>query len=248
MTKDEFLPTISQNAQDIVNQNLQKFSKLSFEVFYSDESKVVSDNSSHYIIYVKNDFPDDTEYRFLHEFFHCIQYEEGFPSIVKYDEKYKELATYLSSIILDLDVRDRLEANGYFQDIKYMKKLIKMYIKILKSLYQFHNKHELTSIEDMIELAGLIITSDIAKVDNTELISIVKRVRPETITYYQIFDECIDKYSYNDAKDVEKIFEILEVVRYHFLLIPNWYSGSGKTNGFEILFDFLFHPLCNRFS
>ena len=84
-----------------------------------------------------------------------------------------------------------------------------MYIKILKSLYQFHDKHELTSIEDMIELAGLIITSDIAKVDNTELIYIVKRVRPEAITYYKIFAECIDKYSYNDAKDVEKIFEIL---------------------------------------
>lgn len=209
MTKDEFLPTLSQKAQDIVNQNLQKFSKLSFEVFYSNESKVVSDNSSHYIIYVKNDIPNDTEYRFLHEFFHCIQYEDGFPSIVKCDEKYEELATYLSSIILDLDVRERLENNGYFQDLKYMKELIKIYIKMLQMLQQVHDKHELTSVDEMIQLGGLIITSDIAKVDNKKLVSLVKRVRPKAIAYYKVFSECIEKYSYNDAKDIEKIFEIL---------------------------------------
>lgn len=209
MTKEEFLPILSQKAQDIVNQNLQKFNKLSFEVFYSDESKVVSDNTSHYIIYVKNNIPNDTEYRFLHEFFHCIQYEEGFPSIVKCDEEYEEFATYLTSIILDLDVRERLENNGYFQDLKYIKELIKAYIKMLKLLQQFHDKHELTSIDDMITLGGLIITSDIAKVDNKKLVSLVKRVRPRAISYYKVFCECIEKYSYNDAKDVEKILEVL---------------------------------------
>lgn len=209
MTQNEFISTLSLKAQDIVNQNLQKFSKLSFEVFYSDVSKVVSDNSSHYIIYVKNDIPDDTEYRFLHEFFHCIQDEEGFPSIVKCDEKYEELATYLSSIILDLDVRERLEYNGYSQDLKYIKELITTYIKMLKMLQQIHDKHELTSVDEMIELGGLIITSDIAKVDNKKLVSLVKRARPKAIAYYKVFSECIEKYSYNDAKDVEQIFEIL---------------------------------------
>lgn len=191
MTKEEFLPILTQKAQDIVNQNLQKFSKLSFEVFYSDESKVVSDNSSHYIIYVKNDNPGDTEYRFLHEFFHCIQDEEGFPFIIKCDEKYEELATYLSSIILDLNVRERLEDNGYFQDLKYIKELINMYIKMLKLLQQIHDKHELTSVDEMIELGGLIITSDIAKIDNKKLVSLIKRVRPKVIAYYKVFSECI---------------------------------------------------------
>lgn len=209
MTKDEFLLTLSLKAQDVVNQNLQKFSKLSFEVFYSDESKVISDDSSHYIIYVKNDIPDDTEYRFLHEFFHCVQKEEDFPSIIADNEEYKELASYLSSIILDFDVRERLERNGYFQDLKYIKKLINMYIKMLQMLQQIHDKHELTNVDEMIELGGLIVTSDIAKVDNKKLVSLVKRVRPKAIAYYKVFSECIDKYSYNNAKDVNKIFEIL---------------------------------------
>lgn len=209
MTKEEFLPTLSQKAQDTVNQNLQKFSKLSFEVFYSDESKVVSDNTSHYVIYVKNDISDDIEYRFLHEFFHCVQDEESFPSIVKCDEEYEELATYLSSIILDLDVRERLEDNGYFQDLKYIKKLIKMYIKMLKLLKQYNDKQELTDINEMINLAGLIITSDIANINNKELVALTKMVRPKAISYYKVFCECIEKYSYNDAQDVEKIFKIL---------------------------------------
>lgn len=210
MTKDEFLPTLSQKAQNIVNYNLKLFkNNRSFTVFYSDESRVISQNGQDFIIYVKNDIPNDVEYRFLHEFFHCVQDEEGFPSIVKCDEKYKELATYLSSIILDLDVRERLENNGYFQDLKYMKELIKTYIKMLKMLQQIHDKHELTSVDEMIQLGGLIITSDIAKVDNKRLISLVKRVRPKAIAYYKAFSECIGKYSYNEAKDVEKIFEIL---------------------------------------
>ncbi len=210
MTKDEFLPTISQKAQDIVIYNLKPFkNNPSFTVFYSDDSRIVSKGNHDYIIYVKNDDSDDTEYRFLHEFFHLVQEEEGFPHITARGEEYKELAAFLSSIVLDLDVRGRLESNGYFQDLKYMKKLIKAYIKMLKLLKQHNDKHELTSVPEMIDLAGLIITSDMANVNNKELILLIKAVRPKTISYYKVFCECIEKYSYNDANDVEKIFQHL---------------------------------------
>lgn len=211
MTKDEFLPTLSQQAQDIVNYNLKSFkNNRSFTVFYSsDESKVVSRDGQDYIIYVKDDVPDDIEYRFLHEFFHCVQDEEGFPSIIACSDEYEEFATEFSSIILDLDVRERLENNGYFQDLKYIRELVKAYIKMLKLLRQYNDKSELNRPGEMIDLAGLIITSKLANIDNKKLVSLVKKVRPKAMWYYNIFSECIEKYSYNDANDVEKIFEFL---------------------------------------
>ena len=134
MTNQEFLQTLSKKAQDIVSQNIQKYNNLTFEVFYSNVSKVISNNTSNYIIYIKNNIPEDTEYRFLHEFFHCIQYEEGFPSIIPQSEEYKDLASGLSSIILDLDIRERLENNGYFQDLKYIKEFINIEIKMLNMI------------------------------------------------------------------------------------------------------------------
>lgn len=50
----------------------------------------------------------------------------------------------------------------------------------------------------MIDLAGLIITSNIANIDNKRLVSLVKRVRPKAMWYYKTFSECIEKYSYNE--------------------------------------------------
>lgn len=137
MTKDEFISSLSEKAQNIVEQNLHKFSELNFDVFYSNYSKMVSDSSSHYIIYVADNVKEDIEYRFLHEFFHCVQEEEGFPNIISKDEKYKELTSHLSSIILDLDVRERLEKNGYYQDLKYIKETTKAQIYHLKQLRQY---------------------------------------------------------------------------------------------------------------
>lgn len=209
MTKDEFIPSLSAKAQNIVEQNLHKFSELNFDVFYSNYSKIVSDGSSHYIIYVSDKVKEDIEYRFLHEFFHCVQGEEGFPTIISQNKEHKELAIYLSSIILDLDVRERLEKNGYYQDLKYIKETTKAQIYHLKQLRQYPILREQIDINEIISTSGLLITNDVANVDNTELIKFLKMTMPQVIKYYKIFCDCINKYSYSNPEDVRKIFETL---------------------------------------
>lgn len=209
MTKDEFIPTLSLKAQNIVQENLKLFHNKSFEVFYSDTSKMVAKDNSDYAIYVKNDNVEDIEYRFLHEFFHCVQYETGFPQLTDIHPDYDIISTSISSLILDLDVRERLENNGYYQDLKYIKESVKMQTKILKMIKQFKDKEDMTSLDDIIGIAGIMLTSDIANVKNNELFSYAKITRPKAVKYYGIFKNSIELYSYNDASGVNDIFTYL---------------------------------------
>lgn len=211
MTKEDFLPTLSEKAQNIVNDNMKFWSNnRTFSVFYSNNcSKAVSKNNCDYVIYVKNDISKEIECRFLHEFFHCVQFEEGFPSLVGNDDKYKELATFLSSIILDLNVMKQLEDNGYFQHIKYIEKSIDSSIKFLELLEKYNLKEEITNTIDIINMAGLIITSELTNINNKKFVMLIKKLRPKVFEYYTVFFESLKMYSYNTAEDVKEIFEYL---------------------------------------
>ena len=194
MTKEEFLPRLSIKGQNIVEENLKLYARMKFQVFYSDVSYMESHSNSEYTIYVKKDVEEDIEYRFLHEFFHCVQYETGFPQLTAIDDKYKELATSISSLILDLNIRERLENNGYYQDIKYIKRSVKEVTKLLKMIQQFRDKTEMSSFEDFIDLAGIMLTSDFANVKNNELRVIIRKTRPVALRYYETFNTCIKLY------------------------------------------------------
>lgn len=209
MTKDEFIVTLSSKAQSIVEEHLKLFHSKSFQVFYSDVSKVVIKDNSDYFIYVKNDKPEDIEYRFLHEFFHCVQYETGFPQLTNIDSEYEVISTSISSLILDLDIRERLENNGYYQDLKYIKESVKMQTRLLKMIKQIKDKEEMTSLDDIIGMAGIMLTSDIANVKNNELYSYIKITRPNAIKYYKILKDSVKLYSYNTALGVNDIFTYL---------------------------------------
>ena len=209
MTKEEFLPRLSIKGQNIVEENLKLYARMKFQVFYSDVSYMESHSNSEYTIYVKKDVEEDIEYRFLHEFFHCVQYETGFPQLTAIDDKYKELATSISSLILDLNIRERLENNGYYQDIKYIKRSVKEVTKLLKMIQQFRDKTEMSSFEDFIDLAGIMLTSDFANVKNNELRVIIRKTRPVALRYYETFNTCIKLYSYSNVDGVNKIFQYL---------------------------------------
>lgn len=209
MTKEQFLQTLSLKAQNIVKDNLKKFPNVTFKVYYADVSKMISEGNSNYIIYVKNDVLEDIEYRFLHEFFHCIQHEEGFPNLETISYKYKELSNSIMSLILDLDIRERLEDNGYFQDLKYIKKSISISIQLLKSIQRINNKEKLTSIDDFITYAGFLLTSDIAKINNKELFVLLSKQRPMVIRYYVVFTDSVKLYSYKNADGVSNIFSYI---------------------------------------
>lgn len=145
----------------------------------------------------------------MHEFFHCIQDKEGFPSLIPINNEYRDLAAELSSIILDLNIYKRLEEYQYYQTTKYAKEMVRKNIQVLEIINKYHDKKEFNSQEDFINLAGTIITSDILKVDNSKMVNLIKQTRYKAINYYKIFKDILDKYDYNVPDDVFLIFKIL---------------------------------------
>lgn len=207
MTKEEFLPTLSPKAQNIVQENLKLFhNNKTFQVFHSNESKVLIQSNSDYMIYIKNNSSEDT---FLHEFFHCVQHETGFPSLIYTVQQYEDLSTSVNSLILDLDIMERLENYGYTKHLKSIKKAVKMSTKLLRFIQQFNDKEELTNLYDIIGLAGFMLNSDIKNIKNSELSVLIKNTRPEALKYYSVFSECIKLYPYNTPDGVNNIFHYL---------------------------------------
>lgn len=209
MTKDEFFPTLSIKAQNIVQENLKLFHNKSFQVFYSHESRTEIRDNADYYIYIKNDKAEDLEYKFLHEFFHCVQYETGFPLIVYTNFDYRIIATSITSLILDLDIRERLRKNGYYQDIKYIKEAVKLQTNILKMIERCKDEEEMTSLDDIVGIAGIMLTSHTADVKNDKLFLHAKSTRPLTVKYYEKFKSSIELFSYNSAVGVYNIFTYL---------------------------------------
>lgn len=206
MTKEIFLPTLSPKAQSIVKEHFELFHNKTFQVFRSDSSRVEIQDNTDYKIYIKNNTSEDI---FLHEFFHCVQHETGFSQLTSTNPQYKELSESISSLILDLDVMERLENNGYNKHLKLIKKAVKMSTKLLRFIQQFNDKEELTDLYDIIGLAGVMLNSDIKNIKNKELYVLIKNTRPETLKYYSVFSECIKLYPYNTPDGVNHIFHDL---------------------------------------
>ena len=207
---EKFVSSLSVKAQNIVKKYMEQYEDLSFEVLYTDETKMISENGT-YIICLDKKNTLDIEYRFMHEFFHCIQDKEGFPSLIPINNEYRDLAAELSSIILDLNIYKRLEEYEYYQTTKYEKELVRGDIQLLEIINKYHDKKELNSQEDFINLAGTIVTSDILKVDNSKMVNLIKQTRYKAINYYKTFKNILDKYDYNVPDDVFMIFKMLIV-------------------------------------
>lgn len=209
MTQLEFLKELSIKAQEIVIHYLRMYPNISLEVKSGNVNKIRKGKSSHYAITLKTESKQIMEYEFLHEFFHAVQFEEGFPSVVAKQEEYVELATFLSSYILDLDIRARLEEYGYYQDLSNISKLVQSYIVYLNKIKQINNKVELMDMENQLSIAAILITSDIACIDNTELKNAVEFVRPQVMNYYKIFRESLCRFSYRNKEGAKKIYQYL---------------------------------------
>ena len=116
MTNQEFINNLSPKAKEIISSYKPKdLSKYNIKVCLNDEhTRVNVSNPDAYIFEIKRQTSFyDMEYALLHEFYHCVQKDSGFPSTSQVDIKYQNISSYLSSIVLDCDVYDRLLKNGY---------------------------------------------------------------------------------------------------------------------------------------
>ena len=63
---EKFVSSLSVKAQNIVKKYMEQYEDLSFEVLYTDETKMISENGT-YIICLDKKNTLDIEYRFMHE-------------------------------------------------------------------------------------------------------------------------------------------------------------------------------------
>lgn len=134
MTSQEFIDNLSSKAKEIIsNYECSSLNKRKIIIYLTDDfTRVDTSNPDAYIIYVKkHDSFNDMEYEFLHEFYHCVQKDEGFPNVSQTNIKYHRMASEISSAVLDYDVYDRLLTQGYYENQNKIKNIFLETKKIL---------------------------------------------------------------------------------------------------------------------
>lgn len=119
MTTNEFIDSLSPKAYKILNNlvNNENNTKQIKITFTDSIPRAHFINSDTYIIELNNNTPlPDMEYQLLHELFHIIQEIERFPNVKQTQPIYQTLSSYVSSIVLDCDVYERLLKIGYVEN------------------------------------------------------------------------------------------------------------------------------------
>lgn len=213
MNMNKFLELMSDKGISIIIDYVLLFSKKSsFTVTPSNESYVEFNDPENYCIYINTtELTKECEYVFLHEFFHCIQYEEGFPGIKPTSNEYKEFATEFGSSILDFNVRSRLESYGYFNHVEQLNHGYQILIDIYNSLFKLKEDEDISYFEN-IQRATLLVTLYQGKIHNNDiskLLRLIRTVNPQTYEIYKLINKCFRMYNYDSKSGVYKIFKKL---------------------------------------
>ncbi len=134
MTVNEFINALSPKAKQIIyNYEYINNNRNTIIINFTDSrSQVNLSHQDRYIIEIKrNPILYNMEYDLLHEFYHCVQIDQGFPSVDHTLSKYQKLATIISSAVLDLDVNERLVKVGYPLNYFYLKRSLDEIRKII---------------------------------------------------------------------------------------------------------------------
>ena len=230
MNNQEFIDKLSSKVKQIVlNYEYKNPTKNRIIVQITDErTRVDLSYDNKYIIEIKySPIFNDMEYGFLHEFFHCVQYDEGFPYVVPITFQYHKMASAISSIILDLDVQDRLTKYGYKYNSTLLKESIDTIRKsIIISSYDKEVKQEINEINQYIYICCKIAFIRINYNNEDEvkqLLNIVKQYKPDIEKIQSIIYDSIYSIGYNTPKKVYKFLKkiIRELKLNKFVRISN---------------------------
>lgn len=193
---DATLSIFSPKLRKIVRQSFPFKSKKKLSLIY-DGNTLVRQYSNEYEIHfcLTSDQLSNDE-SFLHEFFHCVQKEDGFPFLHCKVSGYKNLETELMSFVLDLDVGDRLVVNGYNRGNKYINS-IKLYKQVLYYIELFNDRIVLTNLEDEIGQGGMLAHLSYFGFGIDKLLIKTNNVRPQIYNTYKIMYDAIKSYPYN---------------------------------------------------
>ena len=214
MTNQEFLNSLSDNAKNIIKNYQCKTNKIDVEVFLDDKSYVETNIENKYIIHVNQHNPfNQMEYEFVHEFYHCIQKDEGFPNISYKDIKYQKLAAYLTSVVLDLDVINRMNNIGYSYDDSTLDEKVKTIIKLIKlSSLDIEVRNEIHELFQYNKLCLSIAFCRILYSNQYKINYILQLAENNTPYIYKtqsIIYNTITKIGYDTPRKTYKIFKTL---------------------------------------
>lgn len=214
MNNQEFLNLLSRRAKNIVYNYEIITNKKPIKVILDKYSALDTSFDNMYIIHVnQNNSIDIMEYDFLHEFLHCVQKDEGFPSVYYNNIKYKMLAETISSMVLDLNVIKRLNAYGYPYNSNELKENINN-IRNLMNIAKINSevKIEMHETNQYFNICFMIAFCRLEYDNGNELIQLLQIVQKNASDFYKtqsIIYDTIIKYGYNIPKQVYKIFKTL---------------------------------------
>lgn len=204
----DIYPLISDIGKKIIDENQPfKSGKLLF-FDYGDYPHVLFSRES-YNIKIKRD-SKYFEITLLHEFFHCLQHEDNFPFLTKTDGTCDKFVNELSSVVLDLDVGDRLSYHNYDRFLNF-KELSEAYTVILCYAKLTGDKSELLNINDNYNLSQFLAYLKYFNFnkDLQILLPLVKELIPQSYEFYKIFYKSFIMYSHNNPKGIYKLFKCL---------------------------------------
>lgn len=195
MTNQEFINNLSPKAKSIISSYICNDNSVKRDIIVyltNDYTRVNISDPDKYIFEIKRqDSFYDMEYALLHEFYHCVQKDCGFPNITYIDNNYQNTSSYIASIILDCDVYNRLLDDGYKENPEILHKRF-LEIQALFLLLREEKEHAsyLDPIENQILYAGklLLLSKYYDKKDDvTRLLNFSKNLYPAIYNDYRIF-------------------------------------------------------------
>lgn len=216
MTNQDFVDSLSTKAKNIIeNYQCNNTIKRKIVVYLNDTTtRVNMSQPDMYIFEIKKkESFYDMEYSFLHEFYHCVQRDSGFPYTSQTNIKYETLSGYISSIVLDCDVYNRLLGDGYKENPNVLCSAINDIQKtffVISREKQFENY--INDIEHQIFYAGkMVLISEFYDDRNSinNLIDFTKINFPIIYKDYIIFVDAIKRYGFYSPENVHKIFKTI---------------------------------------
>ena len=214
MTNQEFLDSLSDKAKNIIQDYECQTQKNNVIVYLDNRSFMEANIDGTYIIHVNQNNPFDImEYEFLHEFYHCVQKDEGYPHISQTHIKYQKLAAYLTSVVLDLDVINRMNNIGYSYDDSTLDEKVKTIIKLIKlSSLDIEVRNEIHELFQYNKLCLSIAFCRILYSNQYKINYILQLAENNTPYIYKtqsIIYNTITKIGYDTPRKTYKIFKTL---------------------------------------
>ena len=219
MTSQEFIAKLSPTAHQMMTLYQFKETKpLVLHITNNEENPcyMVYDNPDCYPVYINVDYLGAAaEEKFMHQFCHCVQIEEHFPSVKCVDENdkdAKELAAAMNSIVLDMYVNAVMRRYGY---VKNESEMLKKYTELTYRFRYFkENNIDVSKLGNKYSeyLYGLSIASVYFDCDTKkarELQKNANQTSPKIRQYAGTFINVIKAYSYETAIGCHYIFDHL---------------------------------------